>query len=72
MSQKVQAINEIWSVNRYNVKSTFLQKSCTNATGGLIPDLFLFFKKAKANCITFRTVVPEICSFFIFYMRVWD
>ena len=31
---------------KYTVRNTFLQKSCRNEVRGLVPDLFLFYKKA--------------------------
>ena len=31
---------------QYNKKNIFLQKSCRNDAGKLVPDCFLFFKKA--------------------------
>ena len=30
----------------YNKRNIFLQKSCKNEAGRLVPDLFLFLKKA--------------------------
>ena len=30
----------------YNVRNIFLEKSCKNQTGILVPDLFFVFKKA--------------------------
>ena len=30
----------------YNARNIFLQKSCRNEAETLVPDLFLFFKKA--------------------------
>ena len=31
---------------QYKKRNIFLQKSCKNETGRLVPDLFLFFRKA--------------------------
>ena len=33
-------------LTEYNVRNIFLEKSCKNQTGILVPDLFFVFKKA--------------------------
>ena len=37
---------KVGQVIEYNKRNIFLQKSCKNEAGRLVPDLFLFFKKA--------------------------
>ena len=51
----------------YKVKNTFLQKSCKNEPGRLVPDFFCFFKKFY---VTQKRVVNTLVSYILVVLDV--